>query len=343
VSGLLGRLVLAVAATAFALGLGEAYLRVAAPEWAPQHAERVFWSHDPLLGWAHRPGESGVLRHPDFAVEVTINARGLRDRDYPLERVPGRRRMLVLGDSFAWGFGVAQHEILSERIEARHPQWEIVNAGVSGYGTDQQLLWLREHGLAFQPDWVLLLLHPNDVDDNAAVRRYGYPKPRFVPGPDGLELAGVPVPPLGWRERTRRFLKQRSYLWNRVQHLRLVDEASAAPPLEPPPASFSVTAALLRALDELVTANGARLAVVSTAGEPWLQRAMADTLAPLGVPYLSLDDAFRGQPRDEVKFAHDPHWNAAGHALAADAVEAFLQTQGILAATAPASPQQESP
>jgi hypothetical protein len=338
-------LLLLCAASAVGLGLAEAIARVAAPHWAPQHAERNFWGYDPLLGWAHRPGQRGEMHHPDFRIQVAISSQGLRDREYPLERTPGKRRMLVLGDSFAWGFGVEQDEAFSERIEARHPGWEILNAGTSGWGTDQQLLFLRERGLRWRPDVVLLLFHPNDVADNAATSRYGYPKPRFTLGPRGLELGNVPVPRLSWRRRAERFLLQSSYLYNQLQAVwwRLhhgapearaafvpVAASEAGEPAAEAELDFAPTAALLGELARLARENGAAFAVVSAPAPEPVRAALSRALEELSVPYRALDSSFRGRPREEWKFAHDPHWNAAGQRIAADAVEEFLLELGLL-------------
>ena len=47
---------------------------------------------------------------------------------------------------------------------------EVINAGVSGFGTDQELLWLREEGVKYAPDLVLLAVYPhNDFMNNAEV------------------------------------------------------------------------------------------------------------------------------------------------------------------------------
>src|SRR4030095_12115366 len=103
--------------------------------------------------------------NPEFSVEVSINSHGQRDDEYPVERT-GKRRMFVLGDSLGWGFGVELHERFSERMEDIHPDWEIINASVSGYSTDQELLYLQHQGMVFAPDVVLLLFHPNDFEGN---------------------------------------------------------------------------------------------------------------------------------------------------------------------------------
>jgi hypothetical protein len=344
-ASLLKRIALAAGATATVLAVAEVGARLFAPHWAPQHAERNFWTYDQLLGWAQRPGQRGTLRHSDFAVDVEISSQGFRDREYSVERVVGRKRMLVLGDSFAWGFGVERHEVLWEILEERHPDWEIINTAVSGYGTDQQFLFLEHRGLRFEPDVVLLFFHPNDVDDNNAGSRYGYPKPRFVPTETGIELRNVPVPRLSGPWRLRRFLLQNSYLYYRLRLARRLLETGAAPvprragfapaaaaasPAKSRP-DFGVTRELLRRLHARIAARGARLVVVSTPSPPWLREALARTFEPLDVPYLALDEALRGRSRSEYKFANDPHWNALGQRIAAEAVEEFLIELGVFA------------
>lgn len=221
----LGNLALAVAAVAVTLLLGELASRVLFPEWVPDQAERTFWAYDETLGWVNQPGRRGTHRQPDFAVQVEISSQGLRDREYPEARVPGKRRMLVLGDSFAWGYGVERPDIWHERIEARHPDWELINTGVAGYGTGQQLLYFERRGFAFHPDVVLLLLHPNDFLDNNEPFRYGYFKPTYVLRGDALELTQVPVPRLDWEARFDRYLRFHTYLLYRLYHIGEVVEA----------------------------------------------------------------------------------------------------------------------
>lgn len=333
---------LALAASLFALGIAEGAARVFAPSWAPQHAERNFWRYDSLLGWAHREGASGELRNPDFAVHVEISKQGFRDRVYPEKRVPGLHRMLVLGDSFSFGFGVERPQIMWEILEARHPKWEIINTAVSGYGTDQELLFLEKRGLDFRPDVVVLQLHPNDLDDIAAKRRYGYPKPCFRLDPEArLVLENVPVPRLSWIWRAQLRLAESSYLFNRF---RVLEEVLGSHPAPVPTGAagfasggaparlpdFSLLSALLRRMASDCREEGIRFLVVSTPGPSALVQGLTRTLGGLGVPYRALDAAFRGRPREEVKFPHDPHWNARGQRVAADAVEEFLVEQSIL-------------
>lgn len=109
------------------------------------------------------------------ASEFRINQRGFRDQDWPLEKPRGTVRIAVLGDSYVEAFQVnrehtfsvqLQHELNSRKPDGT-PDTEVLSFGVSGWGTGQELMALRKHVLAFDPDIVLLLFLPaNDLRDN---------------------------------------------------------------------------------------------------------------------------------------------------------------------------------
>ena len=89
--------------------------------------------YDPLLGWRNIPRWEATT----FGRQLTINSKGLRDREYPFDKPGGTKRILVLGDSYVWGYGVADDEIftvyLEERLAGSSPPWEVLNSGVSGW------------------------------------------------------------------------------------------------------------------------------------------------------------------------------------------------------------------
>jgi hypothetical protein len=62
----------------------------------------------------------------------------------------------LLGDSFAMGDGVERGELFADVLENLLPKTEVVNLGVSGYGTDQELLTYLRRGRQYRPDVVLL-------------------------------------------------------------------------------------------------------------------------------------------------------------------------------------------
>lgn len=171
-------------------------------------SERNFCRYDPLLGWAGIENEEGDFEWPDARHRVRQNRHGFRGAEHGFPRT-SRKRTVVLGDSFAWGFGVEEEEIFTSVMEkSSGGALEVVNLGVSGYGTDQEYLLWKEKGRLWKPDTVVLTLTPyTDLADNLAPERYGYKKPFFAAAGGGeLELKNVPVPERSgsWRVPARK-------------------------------------------------------------------------------------------------------------------------------------------
>src|SRR5947207_451660 len=110
---------------------GEVALRLFAPGNGKTVSERArFCRFDHDLGWA--PLENITLT--EAADLVHQNQFGLRGPDdMQLNKTPGRKRVLVLGDSYVWGYGVGQSKLFSAP-EVHGTDKEILNFGVSGYG-----------------------------------------------------------------------------------------------------------------------------------------------------------------------------------------------------------------
>ena len=184
----------------------ETSLRFLAP------AERSFSSRGNLpwiawdagLGWVNRAGFQGRHAKPGvFDVAIEINAEGFRMREIDRARAAGRRRVLVLGDSFTFGHGVEAADTFCSRLERQLDRTEMLNTAVMGVGHDQQLLWLRERGLSYKPDLVIWGFSSADIPRNT-IRFWreadpdtglDFAKPRFVLRDGRLELTGVPTPP----------------------------------------------------------------------------------------------------------------------------------------------------
>ena len=160
-----------------ALGLTELGLRVLYPD------PRIL-RPDAELGYvptAHLDVRKVFGGH-ERVVRITTNSQGLRAPETALEPPPSDvRRILALGDSFTFGHAVEANEAwpaqleraVGERSRSRH---EVVNGGVSGYGTGQQLLLYRRLEPRVRPDAVVLAFTVvNDSLDNACLdeRRIG--------------------------------------------------------------------------------------------------------------------------------------------------------------------------
>jgi len=103
--------------------------------------------------------------------EFRTNAQGFRDdEDYAFERTEGIIRILSLGDSNTQGFEVHQEYTFSEVIErslaAKGFPSQVLNTGISGFSTAEQLAFLESTGIKYKPDIVVLGFYANDFEDN---------------------------------------------------------------------------------------------------------------------------------------------------------------------------------
>lgn len=118
----------------------------------------------------HVPNSSSVL----MGVPVQINSKGLRDYEYAYEKPAGTYRILVLGDSITFGWGLTFEKTFSKRLEAmlrlrnnqtrKYVTIEVVNAGIGNYNTMQELAYLKREGIKYEPDEVLLAYYLNDPE-----------------------------------------------------------------------------------------------------------------------------------------------------------------------------------
>jgi len=308
---------LAVASLALGLAAVEAGLRLFAPQpllesYHVAEAGGPITRRDPELGWTLKPDVAGLEGSEPWEASLATNADGFRDAPHAEAKAPGAYRVAVLGDSFVFGSGVPQESILTRRLAARLGNgFEIVNLGVPGYGTDQELLTLRRWGRKLSPDLVLVGFFWNDVMENASREIYGMAKPRFTLEDGRLLLhppAGASAPSAFARLDTA--LLGTSHLWSLVRNGlsgagRTLREDSEERPvsidlsLKRPPArrepEFALTFALLGELGKEAAALGAPLVVFSVPPRFLVDDAVAARLLRIyGLPPDALEeDGFR--------------------------------------------------
>lgn len=195
------------------------------------HYPVYVWT-DPLRGIAHIPGSRGGVRGPNGRPWIEINHDGLRGPDVPLAHAPPTLRIALLGDSFIEAFEVpfdsTVGQVLARRLSAlRGAPVEVLNFGVGGYGTTQELLTLRSQVWKYTPDLVLLAVTTgNDITDNYRSLSQGSYRPYYVYQGSDLVLDTSFLQSQAYRSRavwTRRLLRvvQGSslvQLINRVRH-----------------------------------------------------------------------------------------------------------------------------
>jgi hypothetical protein len=134
-----------------------------------------FYSLSPTRGYSLRPQVEGWYRKEGEAY-IRINSDGLRDQEHRITKPQGTFRIAVLGDSYPEALSLSMEESFWSVMERKLRECrafpgeriEVINFGVSGYSTAQELLTLREEVWKYSPDLVLLAVTTNnDITDNA--------------------------------------------------------------------------------------------------------------------------------------------------------------------------------
>ncbi len=336
----------------------EGMVRAAAPQLTYRFPRGLF-VNDTAVAYRLDPGFSGRLDTPEYETDMRVTSQGLRDDREYRSKVTGERRVLLLGDSFVMGVGVELEHTFVERIEdsldAGGAGVRIVNAGVAGYSTRQELAYLESYGRGFAADAVLLgFFVGNDLSENtgsALQVRDGY----LV---DAAEPHGMLPEPL------RRFLGVHSQLyhllWPLQRRLRgysqearetardvaaifVADDAQAGELWEPTrealqavidrcrQAGLPLAVLLIPDHTQVVPSAWRQLMAQAGSGE---ERYAADApnrrllafLEAAGVPTLDLLPAFRSEADPEGLYLPlDRHWTVRGNEVAARATLPFIR------------------
>jgi lysophospholipase L1-like esterase len=170
---LLPRLLLMAASLGVSLLLAEGAVRLVRPQEAMTIAPRGLYAPDPPRRYRLSPGYRGRIdNHVELAHEVVVNRLGMRGPEPGPEGEPGRLRVLVLGDSFAFGVGAAEDETfparLADRLRTAGSPAEVWNAGAPGYGIPDEVGWYERWGAPLRPEVVVIVAFlANDLQDAA--------------------------------------------------------------------------------------------------------------------------------------------------------------------------------
>jgi lysophospholipase L1-like esterase len=332
---------LAFAAVAIVLGsllgflVGEVGLRLFRPQVFPVHPPGLYVL-DPAVGYRLAPGFEGVLERSEYRHEIRIDDRGVRtgaERDPS----PDALRVLVLGDSQAFGFGVANHETFPAvlenllRADGAGRDAVVVNAGVPGYGTADELAFLEAHGAAFDPDVVVLqFLSTNDPTDNRN------PAATWAGLRDGMLVSNRPEDP-GQRPSLLARAKRASHLVNLASNTAgylavragLLEEDDRVGGGAVTDADLERTRDLLEAVVRRSRALGAPCLLLHTTGqagilsETYVQAraatAVREAARRAGAIWIDGARALHGrEDRASLHYPRDGHWTPAGHRAIAE-------------------------
>ncbi len=105
-----------------------------------QFNESDTFAPDPVLGWANKPGTHHSFEPGHRAFTVTPD--GIRRSSSPKSTY--QQEILVVGGSFAHGYGVEDHETFADVLSAWYPHIAVSNIATPGYGTVQSFLSMRQ-------------------------------------------------------------------------------------------------------------------------------------------------------------------------------------------------------
>jgi lysophospholipase L1-like esterase len=302
---------------------------------------------DDQLGWKHTPKATKIFGN-EFGerIEVIQNEYGHRGPARTLQKEPDRFRILVLGDSFTEGVQVGEDDLFTAVLERVDPRFEVLNAGVGGYGTVQEYLYLESEGLKHNPDLVLLMVFDNDLSDNCLPAYPGFgPRPHAVLKGDTVEIVRSPdrrpflkyAMPTPFAAELNKysylfyFLNTNVYQRLRANRMRELQKADLRQTDEC--GRYEVMFGLLEKMQRLLVQRSARFAVVLIPTREQVRQGRSPSLQPIvefcarrGIACLSLLERFvREVDRVQPYFPTDIHWTKEGHRLAAEEIAHFLR------------------
>ena len=338
------------------LALCEGFLRIFGQEMLPKPD---LYELDPVTGKSMRPGWTG----DEFGAPVVINSLGLRNPEISYARSPGRYRILALGDSWTFGFRLEEPDSYPRQLETvlnqrargsgEPAKFEVINTGVIGYSTEQEAAYLRERGVRFDPDLIVVAFYPVN-DTHHKLRKYErYNRLRAI-HPLLLELYKLPR-----RLYLRQFIKgARQAIKRRAVDFRdwlnheTISDASHAPidasgtrkrfqksydnwsdAYRPGHSEWEAARAAILEIGEISRSIGADVLVVLLPDLPDLSRyefrdhprvepLLREAVAEAGLDWLDLLDTLRpwSGREEEIQFSGLRHPNARGYRIIAEAV-----------------------
>ena len=329
--------------------------------------EPLMYAPHSVLRYVPNPGTSWRYRTTEFDTQVAFNVHGFRNIERPLEKPAGTFRILCLGDSFTLGAEVAMEDsyayileqLLNERAASRGDsvRFEVMNGGVGGYGTFQELLFLQEFGMVHNPDLILAQFYSNDVRDNMKYQEFWntvYPDSSIF-----LSTSSVFADILALLEdhsHVYHFFRSRFNILKSVLGFKVLTDFDDLMVMAPEPSSeiekgWELTRKLFLKIWDLARANQAGFAIMVVPNkaqvgqnEPpdaWIEEQKLDMTKPIRIlrefglqnriPVLDLlPDLQSASETQALYYDWDGHWNAFGNRAAAATIVEFLEAEALV-------------
>jgi len=307
------------------------------------------YAREPYAGFGNRPGLSFDHRTNEFRARYYINRAGFRvlrsEVEYTLAKPSNIYRIMLLGNSFAFGWGVnyelsfagVLQQLLQERSFAGVKRIEIIDAGVPAMSPAPQLTWFDHVGKDYAPDLVIQVVYESLAQD------FNYSEPPGTVNEDGY-LTTYP----SWYESLKK-LATVFYgwiLWTNLNSGSTVHSSEQSSDFEPTYPEVRNAMQFYKKLASIVGQAGARLLVVYVPDSYAIHRederrwrllgmdprqmafnaAFVRYLNEWQIPSVNLAQQLQQSARggNRMYYWLDVHWTPAGNAAAAHAVADYL-------------------
>jgi lysophospholipase L1-like esterase len=320
------------------------------------NAQMLGVSH-PYIGYLHTPHNTGILQSKDFQATYHTDGHGFRNT-WPW---PEAADIVVVGDSFVFGYGVEDNETWPAILAQAPPQYRLLNLGLIGAGPEQYRRVYQTFGIQMRPKVLLVgMLMDNDLWDMEMFDRWlalGGKGNYMVWRSYGRYVFTLQEPLNGLKNLGRRYsylynLMQNAYKtlrWGRPHLLPFADgtQVQLLPSrlgeivamAQPHSSQFHLVLKALTRLHSLATECGTHVLVIFQPSKeevylPLLGEPTPDPGAPIrealdsrGIEFLDLTPAFRQQAQvgQRLFFEIDGHLNRAGYRLIASEVLQHLK------------------
>jgi lysophospholipase L1-like esterase len=299
---------------------------------------------DPVLGWYHNSSVTNAEEIEGHRYQLSYNSHGFRPPEHGYAKPERMRRVLVLGDSYTDGSEVDDRELFTWHLQNCLEGVEVINLGVYGFSTAQELVALERFGLGYSPDLVLLLSISNDLVENVlGLQSFGV-APRFVLEGDTLAFEGTDHPSAralfsATNLRAPRWIHQHSllyyvlnhYIYHRLFAEKISETQKRRIATLTPAERVELYLRIVSRMRDITARSGAGLIVVLgymrnelLGDEASPLAGIARQLAATGIQVVDLFGALRDAERDgerSLYYREDIHWNPRGH----EVVAALLQ------------------
>jgi len=341
------RVAVSLALTFILLEVGLAWLcssgrlKIAKPSYCLSNIGSRFWADsNPFFGVWHDPNSSFKHVSPDYNLTYHANSLGMRDKERTLKS-HGKKRVVVLGDSFIEGWGVASEDRLSDRLE-RMTRLEHLNFGTSGsFGPTQYLMLYTHLAKSFEHDALIIAILPDNdfLDDDYEYGRVMHAdriRPFYIGTKPNFELIitkpQLPSPGSKLLEQT---LLTLTYTGNLIKYFKTLSRHGQATIPANYAGYFDFTPIQWDRLEKVLqefrhAAPSLPILVLTIPCDTDIQRTekygtaplpakMQELCSSLGMQYLDLMPAIKATPEgwQACYLKTDRHWNSRGNEIAA--------------------------